>query len=184
MFIGTLCAILHGIALPAAMLVFGRLTNVFVNQFTALTLANTVFTFDPVDFIGDGRFATVDPNIIASGIIDFKNITGGSVNCSEEYELLRFGLNFDEVLALGVTELAICIDNTTFIRQVLIFVYIFIAIGVGVLLLGHVQVMTFQLACERQVFKIQRSYYRAILRQDISWFDDNPTGELASRLSE
>ena len=27
-------------------------------------------------------------------------------------------------------------------------------------------------------------YYRAILRQDIGWFDGNPSGELASRLSK
>ena len=42
----------------------------------------------------------------------------------------------------------------------------------------------YQTACERQLYKIRLNYYRAILRQDIGWFDGNPSGELASRLSE
>ena len=54
----------------------------------------------------------------------------------------------------------------------------------GVFLASYIQVFFYQTACERQLYKIRLYYYRAILRQDIGWFDSNPSGELASRLSE
>uniref|UniRef100_A0A1X7TB27 ABC transmembrane type-1 domain-containing protein n=1 Tax=Amphimedon queenslandica TaxID=400682 RepID=A0A1X7TB27_AMPQE len=41
-----------------------------------------------------------------------------------------------------------------------------------------------QLACERQVYKIRLAYYRAVLHQDIGWFDLNASGELTSRLND
>ena len=44
--------------------------------------------------------------------------------------------------------------------------------------------MLYQLAAERQVYKIRLLFYQAILRQNIGWFDSNPSGELSSRLTE
>lgn len=40
------------------------------------------------------------------------------------------------------------------------------------------------LSCERQVNKLRREFLKAILRQEIAWFDENQSGELTSRLSE
>ena len=60
----------------------------------------------------------------------------------------------------------------------------FVGIGLGVLLLGYIQITLYQIADERQVHKIRLLFYRAVLRQNIGWFDSNPSGELASRLSE
>jgi len=41
----------------------------------------------------------------------------------------------------------------------------------------------FQLTAQRQVTKIRDAYLRAMMRQEIGWFDKHGTGELISRIS-
>ena len=185
MIIGGVVAILHGTALPIAMVIFGNLTNSFVNQFTSAQLANfDNFTFDPVEYIMNGRLADVDISVLAAGFINFTNITGGIVNCSEDYVLLPPENNFNEILQLGVTELASCLDNEEFISQINWDILWFVVIAAAVFVLGWVQVSFFQLSAERQAHKMQLNFYRAILRQDVGWFDTVQTGALSSKLSE
>ena len=63
-------------------------------------------------------------------------------------------------------------------------IFYYCLIGVVSLLSGWLQVTMFQLSAERQVTKIRTLFFRAILKQEISWFDLNPTGEINSRLNE
>ena len=77
-----------------------------------------------------------------------------------------------------------CMDNDGLIHIINLAIYKIIGIAVGVFVASYIQVFFYQMACERQLYKIRLYYYRAILRQDIGWFDSNPSGELASRLSE
>ena len=184
MLIGGLASIAHGVAFPVAMLIFGEMTNAFVNQFTSLQLANTEFSFDPAEFIGGDRFAIVCIDVLLSGFINFTNITGGVVNCSEDFILICPNLNFDDSLRLGVTELAECLENDEFIDLINKYVLYFCLIGVGAFIAAFFQISFFQTACERQVYRIQQLFYRAVLRQEIGWFDTTASGELASRLSE
>jgi ABC-type multidrug transport system fused ATPase/permease subunit len=37
---------------------------------------------------------------------------------------------------------------------------------------------------ERQTNKMRKAYFRAILRQEIGWFDQHKSGELSTRLAE
>lgn len=57
-------------------------------------------------------------------------------------------------------------------------------IGIASLVTGWLQVTMLQLAAERQITKIRTLFFRAILKQEISWFDLNPTGQINSRLNE
>ena len=63
-------------------------------------------------------------------------------------------------------------------------IFYYCLIGVISLASGWLQVTMFQLAAERQITKIRTLFFRAILKQEISWFDLNPTGEVNSRLNE
>ena len=177
-------AVIHGAALPVAMLVFGDLTNAFVNQYSSAQLANYVFYFEPSDFLGRDEFVIIDPQILAAGVIDFRNITGGVVNCSEDYVLIKPNLNFDDVLQLGVTELAECLENDEFMDLVLYYSKLFCLIAAVVFIASSIQIVFFQFSAEQQIFQMKRKFYQAVLRQEIGWFDANPTGELSSRLSE
>ncbi len=182
--IGSAMAMIHGAALPVAMLVFGDLTNAFVNQYASTQLANYVFYFEPEDFLDRDEFFIVDPLILASGVIDFRNITGGVVNCSEDYVLIAPSINFDEALKLGVTRLAKCLEDDEFIDEVDGYVQLFAIIAMVVFLTSFVQIVFFQFSAERQIFGLKKRFYRAVLRQNIGWFDANPTGELSTKLSE
>jgi len=82
-----------------------------------------------------------------------------------------------------------CIDRDTerdelidTVNHPIIFYYCLI--GIISLICGWLQVTMFQLAAERQITKIRTLFFRAILKQEISWFDLNPTGEINSRLNE
>jgi ATP-binding cassette subfamily B (MDR/TAP) protein 1 len=83
-----------------------------------------------------------------------------------------------------------CYSTDTFfygiqgVDGILWMVYLFIIVTLVVFLLAYVQISFTQLACERQVHKIRLAYYRAVLRQNIGWFDVNPSGELSSRLND
>jgi len=56
----------------------------------------------------------------------------------------------------------------------------------GILAQGFawLQVTLFQFASERQVKRIRMEFFRAVLRQEISWFDVHSSGELGSRLNK
>lgn len=177
-------AVLHGIALPMSMHYFGFLTNAFVNQFTSKLLANLEFYFDPLDFLSIPRFAIVNPSLILSGFINFTNLTGGIVNCSDEFILLPPVLNFDASLELGVTELAECLDDESFLVQVNRYVLGFVGIASSVIIFGTVQIFSFQLSADSQARTIKRRFLSAVLYQEAKWFDSKSSGELSSRLSK
>lgn len=184
MILGIIAATINGATLPVAMNYFGHLTNAFVNQFTSKQLANFEFTFDPRMFLNFPKFAAIDPNIILSGFINFTNLTGGIVNCSDDYVLLPPATNFDEALKLGVTELASCLEDGPFFHEIIIYVIIFSALAVIALIAGALQILTFQLAGDRQVYQIRLKFFESVVKQDAEWYDRNASGELSSRLSE
>ena len=89
------------------------------------------------------------------------------------------------VMNLSTADNAVtCVDDSTLIYTINTSIYSFIGLALGTFLCSYLQIFLFQTACERQLYKIRLYYYRAILKQDIGWFDGNPSGELASRLSE
>ena len=104
------------------------------------------------------------------------NFTDGVVNCSSP--------TFNSLLELIYGTSSNCLDNGAFIDSVNEQIYIYIGIALGTFLASYLQVFFFQLACERQVHKIRLAYYRALLRQNVGWFDANPQGEISSRLTE
>ena len=77
-----------------------------------------------------------------------------------------------------------CLDNDSFlgiINQLMIY---FGIIAAAVFVFGTIQVLAYQVSSERQVHKMRLAYYKAILRQNIAWYDENASGAIASRLSE
>lgn len=56
-------------------------------------------------------------------------------------------------------------------------------IGCIVFCFNYIMVSFFSMAAANQAFKIRCMFMRAVLRQDIGWFDTNQTGDFASRLT-
>ena len=126
----------------------------------------------------------------------FAFVTNGTVNCTVPIILFTpvvpgcttFNVTstttLDDVLATCVAAQRRCITDDGFLQETNILVYILIGIAVIVLIASFTQTVLFQITGERQVQKIRLNYYRALLRQDMGWFDANSSGALASRLTE
>ncbi len=172
MALGAVAAILHGSALPLLMFVFGDLTNSFINQAISRNITtmfnngsyNCSAALNPLFFVNDSLAELLGDTC--------RNLT-----------ILTPSSTYSDLL-LNCGQQGQCVESDAFITEINNQVYSFIGIAVGVFLFANIQISFFQLACERQVQKIRLLYYRAILRQEIGWFDAHPTGELATRLTE
>lgn len=65
-----------------------------------------------------------------------------------------------------------------------LFSLLYVAVGVAVYLASLVQITCWQTACERQVHLIRRAFFSSILRQELSWFDKNQSGELSAKFND
>lgn len=166
MFLGTLAAIAHGAALPGLMFVFGDLTDTYIYHATSRGLAEARFGGDCSDCVNCSEIIR-NETIPGCGVFD--------VNST---------VTFEEVLQSCYSSRINCLDEDDFIDEINDQILIFVGIGVGVFIFGTLQIYLYQVACERQVKKIRQEFYRAILRQEIGWFDATPSGELATRLTE
>ena len=165
MLFGAIAAVAHGAALPLLLLFFGDLTNIFFSQ------SATIAIIDLLERVVD-------------------NTT--SINCSSTFDLSNVpipGFNFTtpvtitDIIQVNFTQ-GMCLLNDGFIGEINRQTYAFLGIGAAVFLVAYIQISFFQTAAERQIYKIRLKYYRAVIRQNIAWFDANPTGEVATRLSE
>jgi ATP-binding cassette subfamily B (MDR/TAP) protein 1 len=57
------------------------------------------------------------------------------------------------------------------------------ALGVTALLAGFLQTYAWMVSAENQTRKIREKYFEAIIRQEMGYFDANPTGEIATRIA-
>ncbi|XP_006891548.1 PREDICTED: multidrug resistance protein 1 [Elephantulus edwardii] len=62
------------------------------------------------------------------------------------------------------------------------YAYYYSGIGAGVLVAAYIQVSFWCLAAGRQVHRIRKQFFHAIMRQEIGWFDVHDVGELNTRL--
>ncbi|KAM9325016.1 ATP-dependent translocase ABCB1-like [Gastrophryne carolinensis] len=64
------------------------------------------------------------------------------------------------------------------------YAYYYIAIGCAVFVLSLIQVWTFIVSASRQTHRIRRGFFKAVLHQEMAWFDSNQIGTLNTRLTE
>ncbi|XP_054420071.1 ATP-dependent translocase ABCB1 [Pteronotus mesoamericanus] len=60
--------------------------------------------------------------------------------------------------------------------------YYYCAIGAGVLVAAYIQVSFWCMAAGRQINKIRKQFFHAVMQQEIGWFDVHDVGELNTRL--
>ncbi|XP_044945696.1 ATP-dependent translocase ABCB1 [Mustela putorius furo] len=64
------------------------------------------------------------------------------------------------------------------------YAYYYSGIGAGVLVAAYIQVSFWCLAAGRQILRIRKQFFHAIMRQEIGWFDVHDVGELNTRLTD
>lgn len=78
----------------------------------------------------------------------------------------------------------VTVYNSTLEEDMTTFAIYYSIMGFGVLLAAYIQVSFWTLAAGRQVKRIRRLFFHSIMKQEISWFDVNETGELNTRLTD
>ncbi|KAK5983675.1 hypothetical protein GCK32_013813, partial [Trichostrongylus colubriformis] len=73
-------------------------------------------------------------------------------------------------------------NDTNFTHDVMNAVYGYTGMAVGMFIAANLQVTCFLIVCEQMSNRIRRKFVKAILRQDIPWFDKNNSGTLATKL--
>ncbi|GAV01568.1 hypothetical protein RvY_12259 [Ramazzottius varieornatus] len=88
----------------------------------------------------------------------------------------------------GLTDIPEATTNTTYSPSVessmKLFAYYYVGIGFITLLTGYIMIAFWVWASARQTHRIRLAYFRAIMRQDIGWYDVNKPSELATRLAD
>ncbi|XP_011362437.1 multidrug resistance protein 1 isoform X1 [Pteropus vampyrus] len=69
-------------------------------------------------------------------------------------------------------------------KEMTTYAYYYSGIGAGVLVAAYIQVSFWCLAAGRQIDKIRKQFFHAIMRQEIGWFDVHDVGELNTRLTD
>ncbi|NXA55097.1 MDR1 protein, partial [Nothocercus julius] len=68
--------------------------------------------------------------------------------------------------------------------EIRVYAYYYSGIAAGVLIAAYIQTSFWTLAAGRQIKKIRKQFFHAIMRQEIGWFDVNDVGELNTRLTD
>ena len=158
--IASIAAIATGASFPLLWLFLGEFVNTFASQTVTTTLISNLtetFLMNVTDVSCSTPF-NFDPNTSNTTVADFVSFSTS----------MQFS----------------CISDADFFSSVDNVAFAFVGIGLVAFLVSYIQISFIQTAAERQVYKIRLAYYRAVLRQDIAWFDANPTGEISTRLSE
>ncbi|XP_005876199.1 PREDICTED: multidrug resistance protein 1 [Myotis brandtii] len=120
----------------------------------ALPLMMLIFGNMTDSFANAGKFQD-----ITSPDIPFTNMTNQSmINITDPYKKLE--------------------------EEMTTYAYYYSGIGAGVLVAAYIQVSFWCLAAGRQLFKIRKQFFHAIMRQEIGWFDMHDVGELNTRLTD
>ena len=140
-----------------------------------------MYSTDPSDS------SCVNSSAIA-GVVSFE---ASDVNCSTVISidlpypyLFTIELSITDILQSCLSPHSRCLDNEAFTSEIGVYIYCMLAVAVAATLFGSLQVLFFQTVCERQVQKMKLHYYRALLRQELGWFDQHQAGDLCSKFSE
>ena len=167
--IGVVMAIAAGLALPGHMLMFGDIIDFFI-------------AYDIAGDIQNNLNLTCD-NITASlSLSDVMNTGNMSANSSEsEYFCTQEDTGGDS----NVFRYVMSCDLGSLLRSdVALYSYYYLAMAGGLILAAFLAIALWNWAAYRQTRRMRRTFLWSILRQDIGWFDVNPSGELNTRLSE
>ncbi|ETN83249.1 ABC transporter, ATP-binding protein [Necator americanus] len=76
------------------------------------------------------------------------------------------------------------VTREEFDNEVKKFCLFYLGLGVAMFTTSYIQIACWETFAERITYKLRQIYLKAILRQQISWFDEQQTGNLTARLTD
>ncbi|CAG9855747.1 unnamed protein product [Phyllotreta striolata] len=137
-----------------------------------------------VSFIQMFRYATRSDKILIAIGLTCAVITG----ILQPLNTILFGTLTGDIIEYAMNIRNDTMDKTVvqdnLIKSVSFFALMNTLIGVGMLIFNYLSTVTFNYAAMKQTFRIRSEYLKAILNQDVAWYDLNQTGDFASRMSD
>ncbi|XP_068165354.1 bile salt export pump-like [Antennarius striatus] len=163
MVFGGVCAVLHGSAQPLMLLVFGLLTDTFIEYDIEL------------NELSDDRKECVNNTIqwkknytAADGPIPLLNQSDWSFMNNSTWEMPKNR-------SCGILDIE---------YEMTMFAFYYVGIAAAVFLLGYFQISLWVTAAARQIQLIRKMYFSKVMRMEIGWFDCTSVGELNTRMSD
>ncbi|KAK9700678.1 ABC transporter [Popillia japonica] len=141
----------------------------------------------PVSFFQMFRYAsTQDKIFIFLGVI-----TGIATGVVQPLNMLIFGQLTGDIIMYGYivgnstgNEDVLTAAKDDFMQSMLDFVLYSCLLGAATLIMGYASIAFFNISGIKQVLRIRSLFFEKALNQDISWYDKNQTGDIASRITE
>lgn len=67
--------------------------------------------------------------------------------------------------------------------EMLKFTLWYVGLGIFQIVAGYIATAFLNISAERQASRVRKAYFRAMLRQEVGWYDSISSGELTTRLS-
>ncbi|KAF7670004.1 hypothetical protein LDENG_00090250 [Lucifuga dentata] len=163
---GSLCAVVHGSAQPLMLLVFGLLTDTFINYDIEL------------NELKDDRKECVNNTIQWK-----KNYTGIN-NPNAMLNQSAWGLMNNSTWEMLIPLEGRPCGLLDIEHELTNFALYYVGIGLAVFLLGYLQISLWVTAAARQIQLIRKLYFGRVMRMEIGWFDCTSVGELNTRMSD
>ncbi|KAM9328127.1 bile salt export pump-like [Pholidichthys leucotaenia] len=166
MVVGAICAVLHGSAQPLMLLVFGLLTDTFIEYDIEL------------NELMDDRKECVNNTIQWK-----RNYTAayGSVGSMNQSDI---GLIINSTLEMLIPLRNRSCGILDIEYEMTLFAFYYVGIALAVFILGYLQISLWVTAAARQIQLIRRKYFSKVMRMEIGWFDCTSVGELNTRMSD
>jgi len=74
-------------------------------------------------------------------------------------------------------------DGEALKQQAYFYTILFFSLAAAMFIAGYMRMAFWKMAGERQGMRIRQAYFRALLRQEMGWYDVSKVGELGARLS-
>ena len=155
MFLGGFVAFLHGLVIPGSTLIISEIITLFVNQeLSAISSAQVTSTVQ----------------------------NSQPINCTSVLALAEILRSMNSTQLIANIQASNCLTSEEFINELDTFMYILLGIAAATLLLGFLQVWLYSVSAERQIHKMRLAFFKAVLRQDMTWFDLTEISEFNSTL--
>uniref|UniRef100_A0A8C3A5P2 Bile salt export pump n=1 Tax=Cyclopterus lumpus TaxID=8103 RepID=A0A8C3A5P2_CYCLU len=164
MVVGGMCAVLHGSAQPLMLLVFGLLTDTFIEYDIEL------------NELHDVRKECVNNTIQWK-----RNYTAAGGLMPPQWDWSLMNNSTLEMFTALKSRTCGLLDIE---HEMTNFAFYYVGIAAAVFLLGYFQISLWVTAAARQIQLIRKMYFSKVMRMEIGWFDCTSVGELNTRMSD
>ena len=165
MTIGILMAIASGLALPGHMLMFGEVIDLFISYDISLTIRSQL-----------NNSGINNSNIAQLFSMDLFGVNSSTYFCNLS-ETQQENSNI-------ITLLTASNSGAELQYRIGLYSIYYVAMATAVLITSFLGTSLMNLSAYRQTKRMRSAFFRSVLKQDIGWFDVNPSAELNNRLSE